>query len=93
MIEGMFRRSISVLVRRVGDEMILLDTDSEAYFALNAVGSLVFDSFREPTSVSDVIDAVFNTFDVARGRAESEVTSLIEDLVDRGMLEPAPSNG
>ena len=73
--------------------MILLDTNSEAYFALNAVGALVYETLRDPSTISMIVDTVLASFDVVRDRAESEVTSLVEDLVERGMLEPAPSNG
>ena len=73
--------------------MILLDTDSEAYFALNPVGAMIYETVREPRTVSEIVDAVVEAFDVTRQRAETDVALLVEDLVQRKMLRPAPLDG
>ncbi len=42
-----------VLVRQMDDELVILDLNTEAYFGLNDVGTAMWTSLQETSSIDD----------------------------------------
>ncbi len=82
----MFAKKGSVLVRSVGEEAILLCTESEIYFSLNEVGVIMFDRLSSGSSVAETAEHVVQMFDADPQRVESDVATLVADLLQRGIL-------
>ena len=88
MVEGstLLRVPDPVLMRKVHDEVVLLDMASEQYFGLDAVGACVIDALQGGADVDGAIAAVFDAFDAPEDRIRSDVLALVDELVSSGLL-------
>jgi hypothetical protein len=80
----------SVLVRKVHDEMVLLDMASEQYFGLDEVGTFVLEAVNAGATVDAAVAAVAETFDGPEEQIRADVVALIDDLVSTGLLMVSP---
>ncbi len=75
-----------VLLREVEEETILLNTESEAYFALNEVGAVVLKHVINGMTVKETLDELMNEFRTDRATLEADVHDLLGELVRTGLL-------
>jgi hypothetical protein len=75
-----------VLMRKVHDEVVLLDMTSEQYFGLNAVGACVLEAIQAGTDLDGAIEAVCETFDAPDDQVDADVRALVDDLLSSGLL-------
>ena len=80
-----------VLVRKVHDEMVLLDMASDEYFGLNAVGVCVVEAIQAGADLSGAIAAVVAAFDADEAQIDTDVRALVDDLVSSGLLVATPA--
>jgi len=78
-----------VLVSEVDDEQVLLDTDAETYYGLNAVGTYLWEALQEPRSVDELVAMTAEEFDVPTGECRDDVRSFVTDLDEAGLVESA----
>ncbi len=75
------------MARRVDDEVVILDVSSGRYFGLNDVGACIWDRLEHDCAHDDLVDAVVDSYDVDRARASVDVADLVDQLVDRGLVD------
>jgi len=75
-----------VFLRRVRDEVVLLDMASEQYFGLGAVGACVIDAIQGGADIDGAIAAVVDEFDAPEDQIRADVLALVEELVETGLL-------
>lgn len=80
------KRSDQAMGRAVGDEFVILDVATGEYFGLNVVGGLIWACLEADTTIDDLIDTVTEAYDVERSMAEADVRSLIDDLIEAGLV-------
>ena len=82
-----------VLVQEVSGETVLLSLETERYYGLNQVGTRMWELLAESGDVQTVFQKLLEEFEVDESTLRSDLTELIEDLVDDGLLsvEPEPS--
>lgn len=76
-----------VLMRIVGEEMVLLDLDSESYYGLNPVGARMMQLAESGATLAEIADRLLEEFDVARAPLEADVRRIAAELLDAGLLE------
>jgi hypothetical protein len=81
-----FSIAANVLSQEVGGETVLLDLAGESYFSLNEVGTRIWQMLAEGSALADLLDALADEYDVARGQLESEVGDLLAKLADAGLV-------
>ena len=63
--------------------------------SLNEVGTFIWERFREPAGVSEVVDAVLEQFETTREQASCDVEGFVRLLAARDLVvapvEAAPS--
>src|SRR5574340_579445 len=79
-----------VLMRRVGDEHVLLNLDNETYYGLNAVGSRLIELAEDGANLEEIIDRLLAEFEVERAQLEVDVRRLATELIATGLIEAAP---
>ncbi|OGA63637.1 MAG: hypothetical protein A3G81_32965 [Betaproteobacteria bacterium RIFCSPLOWO2_12_FULL_65_14] len=77
-----------VIFRALGAEAILLNLDGGLYFGLNEVGTRIWMLLADHDG-EGVSQALTREFDVTIDEARADVSSLIGELIDRGLLAPA----
>jgi hypothetical protein len=80
----------TVSMRKVHDEVVLLDMASEQYYGLNAVGACVIEAVTAGADVDGAVAAVFGSFDAPEEQIRADVVALVEELVANGLLVVTP---
>jgi hypothetical protein len=74
---------------RLEDEVIAIDLESGAYFALDDVAAVCWSILAAGGTVHAAVDATLARFDVASETAQRDVEHFVDELVRVGLLGPA----
>lgn len=80
----------AVVSQSVGGETVIIDMQTETYFGLNGVGSVVWSLLAGSASVQEIVDVVVDRFDVTTERAVADIRRLLDELEEAGLVG-APS--
>ena len=78
-----------IIARRSGETMVLLHTESGAYFTLDEVGARVWELCDGSRTVPDVVGTLYEEFDAPRELLEADVRALLAELADERLLAEA----
>lgn len=86
------RQSKDVVARRVAGETFLVPVrgrlaDLKGLYALNSVGSFIWERIDGNTDVPGLADAVAGEFEVAADKAEEDVAEMVSVLRGHGFVE------
>ena len=84
-----FRPRPGVLLRRLEDEAVLLDSASGRYFGLNATGSRVFELLDGERTLEAVVERLLQEHAVDRERLQQDVAELVSELRSQGLVVEA----
>ena len=82
-----FTKPANVLVKHVRNECLLLNSQTEMYFSLNATGSYLFNMLCEGCRLSEAIAAVEDKYQPENTDVEVTCLEVVKSLLDRGLLE------
>jgi hypothetical protein len=85
-VDSTYDVPIAVASRMVDGETVIVDLESEMYFGLNRVGSVVWGELQQRAPVSQIVATVISRFDVPEEQANADVRTLIHDLEAAGLL-------
>lgn len=68
-------------------ETVLLDLSSGRYYTLNRVGSLIWEQCTGSNTISDIHSILCDRFDVAPERALDDLVTLVNKLIQEGLLQ------
>jgi hypothetical protein len=90
MSDSLPRLRPGVLYQAVADGGVLLDTESEIYFGLNAVGARVCELLDSHATADDLCAALASVYpEVPQPVLRQDVAELLDDLVGHGLMERA----
>ena len=84
--DATFSAAGEVIVKTVGDELVLLDYEREVYYGLDPIGARVWQLLTEGVSCGAVVDALHAEHDVTREQLGEDVERLIGELLEAGLL-------
>ncbi len=76
----------NVLVRKLDEESVLLNLDSEQYYGLDEVGTRMLDVLCESDSVEAAYGQLVDEYEVDPKTLRTDLAGLAEALVARGLL-------
>jgi len=76
-----------VLMRQVGEELVLLNMDRESYYGLNPSGALLMQHAAAGATIGEIVERMLNEFEVERERLEIDVRTVAAQLMAAGLLE------
>jgi hypothetical protein len=82
----LLRASGDVLSRTAGDETVLLDLGSEEFFGLDGAGARLFELLEQPQKFAKILDSLHGEYDVDRETLRADVTDLVIELIERGLV-------
>ncbi len=87
---GPFKRNPHIVERRVGDSLFLAEAEGEAIFQLNQTGTALWRLLAQPFTLEDAV-VIFSAAFPERARAdiEAELSDLLSDLRNRGLIVTA----
>ena len=65
---------------------MMLDIDQGKYFALNGIGSLIWDELTEPRTVNELVEIFTARSDADRNTVESDINEFIEQMKTKKLL-------
>ncbi len=68
-------------------ESVILSLKSGVYYGLDPVGATVWGLIQEPKSLSEVLDAVLQEYDVEPERCQRDLLALLQDLAEKDLVE------
>lgn len=75
------------LINKLGDESVLLNLTSEAYFGLNESGTRMWHVLVESPSVSDAYDTLLREYDVDPETLKQDLLTFVSSLVEQQLVE------
>ena len=81
-MEHVFARSERPLFEMVDGEVVMVDVERGAYFALDPVGSRIWALLEEPQNIDALCLALTAEFEVAPDECRREVAAFLRQLED-----------
>lgn len=72
--------------RIIDDDAFVIDLDTSMLYSLNPVAALIWDASSEKVTIAQVIDRIFDEFEVEKSVAKEDCLEFIREFVDRGLL-------
>ncbi len=70
----------------VDDKVVVVTPRSREIHILDGTGGTIWNRISEPATLSAVVDAVCEEYDVDRETAERETREFVSDLVEKGVV-------
>ena len=70
----------------IDGDKVMMDLEKGQYFALNSVGSRIWEEIQSPVKLSSVVDTLLQEYEVDRETCEKSVIEFIEGLNSAGLL-------
>ncbi len=81
------RLAEDVLMQKVGDDAILLNLNTENYFALDEVGTRIIDTLQESDSVAQAVRKLVGIYEVDEDKLTKDAVRLVEECEQNGLLQ------
>lgn len=78
-----------VLISNLQEESVILNLDSERYFGLDDVGTRMLSVLSTADSIESAYDSLLAEYDVDREVLRQDLLSLVETLLQQGIVEVA----
>ena len=75
-----------VLFSEVDDEVVLLHMQDGLYFALDDIGTRIWNLLSECEDVAQTVERMLSEYDVDQETLKQDMANLIADLADVGLL-------
>jgi hypothetical protein len=75
-----------VLVRKAGDETVLLNLRSEHYYGLEGVGARFWELVEAHKTFGEAVDVLLTEYDSSVDALTDDLAALCVDLRDNGLL-------
>ena len=79
-LESKILRNNEIPTNNIDGEIGMLDVEQGRYFALDSIGSEIWDMIETPISVNEVIDRLTKDYDVSKEQCTADVVELFESL-------------
>jgi len=71
----------------IGGETVILDLASGQYFALNQIGTQIWQWLTEPCTAASICDRLLAKYDVAPAECQAQVSQLLDQLAGHGLVK------
>jgi len=76
------------IASKVGGEVVILNHDKGAYYGLDEVGALVWNSLEEePHTLEELCHTVLKEYDIDKETCLEDVEFLLNDLISEKLVE------
>ena len=73
-------------MQRVADESVLLDFDSQSYFGLDPVATLIWEGISESKTEAEIVKSITREFDVDADVALRDLQEFLQRLKDQKLV-------
>ena len=76
----------SFIIKKIQDDVVLLNVDTGDYFGLNNVGADFLNLIDGIKSVDDIIYEMFKEYDIDRKTIETDISELCDSLEENNII-------
>lgn len=69
------------------EEVVILNIKEGEYFELNPVAARVWEIIQEPRAVNEIMDIIFEEYDVSKEELEKDLYELIHELYAKNLVD------
>jgi hypothetical protein len=85
-LDATFTIPHSVLSRLVGDETVILELETGAYFGLDPVGAHIWALIGKEKSFGELCEIMVKEYEVEHDRLERDIEALVAELTKRRLI-------
>lgn len=89
MHDPQYQRVANLMEADVGDELVALDPGRGSCFGFNSVATVVWRELLQPRRLSELHDILMGQYEVDSGQCSAELQSLLDDMVEKGLIQQA----
>lgn len=75
-----------IIAKELQGETVLLNEENGDYFTLNSMGTKVYDYVCEGKETREIIDLLFEEYDVGYDKLKADIISLIDEMKGKDIL-------
>ena len=79
--------SEGVFTQEMDGEMVLLDMNSENYFGLDAVGTVIWQAMQTHQKLGDVLDFLIGYYEIDEAILENDLLQFVAKLEKDGLVK------
>jgi len=77
----------NLLERKIGERYFLNSSDNgSCVYIMNETTYIIFSMIKEGKEIPEIIDRLFNEFDVDKIELETDVNACITDMINAGVI-------
>jgi hypothetical protein len=76
-----------VIQSAIGEEVVMLDTDSGFYFGLNSVASIIWRKLEKEISLEEIISELLEEYNIDQATCENETEIFLNQLIERNIIK------
>jgi hypothetical protein len=69
------------------EEVAILNLNDEEYYVLNSLGARIWGLVQKPNTLENVLEELLKDYDVEKERLKQDLMELVNELVDKGLVE------
>lgn len=81
-----FTVPVDVISRRIDQEVILINLDTDQVYSLNSTGADFWELVSAGRTLDEVRTAMLDRYDVVPDQLEQEISGMVRQLLDEGFL-------
>ncbi|MDJ0757459.1 MAG: lasso peptide biosynthesis PqqD family chaperone [Ardenticatenaceae bacterium] len=86
-LENTVVRSDNFITSKVDDDIVMMSLEKGAYYALDDIGSVIWEQIDQPQTVADLCRHLMTKFDVEPAQCQHDVLAFLTDLASEGMIQ------
>jgi len=86
-----FLQKKNTLGSKLHKDTVLADVELGKYFSLNPVASDIWEILKKPVSKEEVVEKLYDTYEIDLEVCHHEVSRFINDMMDKGLVSKIPS--
>jgi hypothetical protein len=81
------RKDDRFLVSELGDDIVMMNTNSGHYLGLNTVSADIWKLMAQPIAAGTIIDNLISQYDIDRESCETQTLACLNKMLLIGMIE------
>lgn len=85
-MQGQYVQCKTIFESKIGDEVVMLDTESGFYFGLNSVASDIWSLLQQPISLDEIVQELLEQYAVDPQVCTDDTRVLLEQMLDKKII-------
>ena len=74
-------------VSEIAGEKVMIDFESGKYFMIKGTGNVIFDMLTEKITVSDIIEALMEKYEISQADCTKDTLAFLNDLYNKNKIK------